>query len=74
MEDKILAVVSKVSKKSVEELKDHLDATKLWDSFAHVEMIVELENQLNVFFDEDEIAQMKTPAKVIEFAKKKAAH
>lgn len=66
MNEKVLEIVSKIAKKPVSEIQEKMDATKLWDSLLHVELIIALETEFNVFFSQEEIVQMDTPTKVIE--------
>ncbi len=71
MQDKILSVISGVTKISEQDLKSGLDVPNLWDSFSHIELIVNLEGTFDVSFDQSEIAAMKTPQKVIDAVMKK---
>ena len=74
MKDKILNIISKVSKYKIEHLSNSLNDEGLWDSLSHVEIIVMLEEAFDIFFDENEIALMNTPQKVIEFTQKKVGY
>lgn len=71
MDDKIIEIISRVSKKDILDIKSNMDQEKLWDSLNHVELIVALEAEFSIFFDQEEIAVMVTPLKVIKFVQKK---
>ncbi|MFW1742244.1 acyl carrier protein [Acinetobacter johnsonii] len=74
MKDKILNFISKASKHQIDDLSNNLNAEGLWDSLTHVELIVMLEEEFDIFFDENEIALMRTPAKVIELTQQKVEY
>lgn len=74
MKDKILNFISKASKHQIDVLLNNLNAEDLWDSLTHVELIVMLEEEFDIFFDENEIALMRTPAKVIELTQQKVEY
>ena len=42
-----------------------MDTNKLWDSISHVEIVLMLENEFGVSFDENDIAQMVTLNKIL---------
>jgi len=74
VKDKILNFISKASKHQIDVLLNNLNAEDLWDSLTHVELIVMLEEEFDIFFDENEIALMRTPAKVIELTQQKVEY
>ncbi|OCF96748.1 hypothetical protein A9G08_10255 [Gilliamella sp. wkB195] len=60
MEEKVIEIVSKITKINVNDLSNNKDSDKLWDSISHVEIVLMLENEFGVSFDENDIAQMIT--------------
>jgi len=66
MKEKAVGLMAEVAKKSSDEILECMDETKLWDSLLHVELIVALEAEFDVFFEQEEIAEMDTPNKVLE--------
>jgi len=66
MNEKVFEIISGIAKKDVAELKESSDMTGLWDSLLHVELVIALESEFDVFFSPEEIAQIDTPAKVID--------
>lgn len=73
MNDAVLNIISEIAKKSPDELQQSMDAEGLWDSLLHVELVFALEAEFDIFFNPDEIAQINTPAKVINVIKSKVA-
>lgn len=71
MEEKAIEIMSKISKVSVEELHGNMNTVKLWDSISHVEIILTIESEFGVSFDENDIAQMTTPNKFLNFLSEK---
>jgi acyl carrier protein len=71
MKDKILALISQISKKSLAEIDEHYSEKGLWDSISHVELIIMLETEFNIFFEEKEIGEMKSPELVVAYTTKK---
>jgi acyl carrier protein len=71
MNEKIFKIISEISKKSISEIETNKDEKGLWDSFSHVELIIALETEFNVFFEQEEIAEMNTPTRIIEYIGKK---
>jgi acyl carrier protein len=71
IESKVVHVLSTVAKVDEAFIKSNLDQPNLWDSFAHVEMIITLEEEFGITFSQEEIGEMLTPAIVISYVKKK---
>ena len=66
MEDKVLQIVSEIAKKDIEELKSHYDEAGVWNSLTRVEIIMTLEDEFDIEYSDEEIAQMTTPHCVVE--------
>ena len=54
MNEKIFQLISEVAKKSVTELNNLSDQQGLWDSLLHVELVVALESEFDIFFSPEE--------------------
>jgi acyl carrier protein len=65
MQEKVIEIISKISKVSVNDLIDNMDTPKLWDSISHVEIVLTLEGEFDVSFDENDIGNMVTVNKVL---------
>ncbi|MCX8726410.1 acyl carrier protein [Gilliamella sp. B2838] len=65
MEEKVIEIVSKITKINVDDLLNNKDSDKLWDSISHVEIVLMLENEFGVSFDENDIAQMITLNRIL---------
>lgn len=60
MENRIKDVMSAVFEISVDKITDESspDNIKLWDSLKHMQMIVALEEEFGIEFDDEEIVEM----------------
>ena len=60
MENKIKNVISSVFDVNINEISDDTNPDSLdnWDSIGHMNLIVALEEEFNILFDEDEITEM----------------
>ena len=43
-----------------------------WDSVAHIQLIFEIEGEFNIEFDSEDIAQMDSVAKIVDYILDKA--
>jgi len=66
MENEILKIISDATRVNIKEIKKNIDSNNIWDSLIYIELIISLEDNFNISFDESEIDQMKTPRKVIK--------
>lgn len=66
MKEQILQIISKIAKKDVESLKVNYDEKAQWNSLARVEIIMTLEDEYDIEFTDDELAEMVTPRIVVE--------
>ncbi len=72
MEDKVLEIISKVTKFTISELKTKSAENSLWDSLKHMEIVLALEEAFDITFGNDDIAEARTVNKMIETVKNKA--
>jgi len=66
MKDKVLQIVADIAKKSPDELQDHYNDTKFFNSLTRVEIIMTLEDEFNIEYSDEEIASMNTPFMVVK--------
>lgn len=76
MSEKVFEIISAIAQRGVGglsaiELKNRMNEQNLWDSLLHVELVIELESEFDIFFSQEEIAQIDTPAKVLAVVKLK---
>ena len=64
--ERILELVASVMKKDVEFLKTNLDTENLWNSLTRVEILLTIEEEFDIFFDDDDIKRIKTINQLIE--------
>lgn len=67
----VIEVISKITKLSTDELKNNPDKDNLWESFTHIEIIMELESKYNLRFSEDEIAEMHSINSIVNVLESK---
>lgn len=72
MEDKILEIIIDILKISREKLLENFDNKEIWDSMSRVEILFALEEEFDVFFEEEELAVLITPKLLCEAAIGKA--
>ena len=70
---RLLEIVSQVLLLEVDEITDSLRRKDYepWDSMAHLMLISEVENQFEIFFEDEEIVDIWTVADLREFLLKK---
>lgn len=72
MKERILAIISEVTKIGVDELLKKENEPKLWDSLLHVELVIMLEDEFDIFFEQKEISEMTTVKKIVELIERKS--
>ena len=65
MEEQVLNIVSSFVGLSVDELKKNIEAEGLWDSLRKVEIIIAIEDEFDISFTQEEIAEINTIAQII---------
>lgn len=66
MKDKIIEIVSSILKITPEELGERIDDKEVWDSLTRVEILFAIEEELDIYLDDSELADITTPQKLIE--------
>lgn len=70
--NKILELIASITKQDINFLKDNLDTENLWNSLTRVEILLTLEEEYEIFFDEEEIKEIKTINQLIKIVEGKA--
>jgi acyl carrier protein len=75
MRDKVLGVIGKVFRVSIEELNDEAspDTIDGWDSLKHMNLILALEEELGMTFSDDEVVEMLSVRRILETVAKRAS-
>ncbi len=71
MEDKVINIISSITKIKEDELMNSLDKENLWNSLNRVEIIIALEDEFDISFSQEEISEMKTISQIYEAIKGK---
>ena len=72
MEKKIIEIISKITKIPASDLEVRKDEKKLWDSLKHMEIVISLEDEFDITFENEDIANANTVSAVIQIVKNKA--
>lgn len=70
MREKIINIVSRVFETEVNENTDQKNCAA-WDSLKHLNLIIELEDEFNISFEPEEIAQLKSIALIEQLISQK---
>lgn len=71
MKESIINIISEILRIDKDEVLNNLDSSDIWDSLKRVEIVFAVEDELDIRFEEDELASMNTPQKLIETAERK---
>ncbi len=71
MKEKIIDVISSVVKIDSSELLKHMDEEKQWNSLTHIELIITLESEFNITFEDEELMELTTVSKILKIVGKK---
>lgn len=71
IELRVIEIVAQALKQSVTRDTTR-EATAAWDSLKHIEMVFAIEDELQIRFDEDELAALDSVQALVERARAKA--
>lgn len=69
MEERLLKVMKTVLCLETADMDLSQTNCKKWDSVHHLNLVIELEGEFDVSFEPEEIAEMKTVKRILEFLK-----
>lgn len=72
MKDSILEIMTDILKIGQDELLENFDSREIWDSLLRVEILFAVEEEFDIQFDEEELAELVTPQKLCEATLRKA--
>lgn len=72
MKESILEIMTDILKLDQEALLADFDSQEIWDSLLRVEILFAIEEEFDIQFDEEELAQLVTPQKLCEATLRKA--
>jgi len=70
--DNVLEIVASVLRKDVDFLKANYDAEDLWNSLTKVEIILTLEEECDILFEQEEVKEIKTLRDLMKIVEAKA--
>ena len=70
--ENVLEIVASVMHKDAGFLKENLDTENLWNSLTKVEIILSIEEECDVLFEQEEVKEITTLRKLIEIVEAKA--
>ena len=71
MKEKVIGIIADVLGMSADEVNAAYSDSNLWDSLKMVEIVFALEDEFGIMFEQEEIAEMKTPESIVECVEKK---
>lgn len=72
MKESILEIMTEVLKMEKDALLERFDDREVWDSLLRVEILFAVEEEFDIRFEEDELAELVTPQKLCEATLRKA--
>lgn len=72
MKDSIIEIMTEILKIEKDELLENFDSREIWDSLLRVEILFAVEEEFDIQFDEEELAELVTPQKLCEATLRKA--
>lgn len=71
MEEKVINLVADILEMDAEAVNNELNNTELWDSLKRAELVFALEDEFEIFFEQEEIEYMNSVNKIIEVVGRK---
>lgn len=71
MKEKVIGIIADVLGMSADEVNASYSDSSLWDSLKKVEIVFALEDEFGIMFEQEEIAEIKTPEGIVECVEKK---
>lgn len=71
MKERIIEIIAQIIKKDEADLVLDIGKEGRWDSLKLVEIVFALEDEFDVMFNEEEIANMKSISKIYEYISRK---
>ena len=71
MKEKVIGIIADVLGMSADEVNAAYSDSNLWDSLKKAEIVFALEDEFGIMFEQEEIAEMKTPESIVECVEKK---
>ncbi len=71
VKNQVIKVIASVLQVAEDKVAQDLDSEMLWDSLKKIEIILTLEDEFNISFLQEEIAQCTSVSKIIDFVSKK---
>ena len=71
MKEKVIDIISKITRLDSSELEKNIDKEYLWDSFSHIELIIEIESEFKVRFTPEEITAARSISVILKMLSKK---
>ncbi len=73
MKEKVIEIITEITKLEKKELFENLDTPKMWGSMNHIEIILALEEKYGILFQQEELAQITTITEIICALQKKVS-
>lgn len=71
MKEKIISIIAEITKIEQTELLENMDTAKLWDSMKQIEVILALEEEYGIQFEQNELTELTTTGKIVDVLQRK---
>lgn len=71
MKEKVISILSELTKLEKKELLENMDTVKMWDSMKHIEIILAIEEAYGIMFEQEELSELVTITEIIRVLQRK---
>lgn len=71
MEERIIEIISEITKIDTKELEEKKTETGIWNSMNHIEIIFALEEEYDIMFEQEELPLLTTLGKIVDSVTRK---
>ena len=73
MKEKVIRIIAEITKLEEKKLLENLDTPKMWGSMNHIEIILAVEEEYGVMFEQEELSEITTIAEILSALQRKVS-
>lgn len=73
MKEKVIRIIGEITKLEEKKLYENMDTPKMWGSMNHVEIILAVEEEYGVMFEQEELSEITTITEIISALQRKVS-